>query len=327
MNEVSTGIKFDTIVDKEEYDKFLAKVTKGEVVSKGELKQFGSLMQNEFAIDRLESKQLKAMCKFFGLPAIGTNFLIREGLAMKVKKIYADDEALLKEGIDMLTFEELEDAVVARGIKIDQKDCTREQLIQKLKDWVELTRVPVPIYLHLLVLAHTDVAHAKPAVQEMPAPSKAELSWTDIKRRLLPELIEIKNFKHEDLVSDKVVDRLQSKVHSMVQGLEHQLESQASQTPTVSSKVAEKADNHNLSPQALSFVIAVFNIFDRDDDNKVDFEELKYGMIELGISSTEAELKELFNNSDKDKNGSIDLNEFVNCVITLRDKLQKEQTQ
>eukprot|EP01121_Diplochlamys_sp_Union-15-3_P022375 TRINITY_DN9496_c0_g1_i1.p1 TRINITY_DN9496_c0_g1~~TRINITY_DN9496_c0_g1_i1.p1 ORF type:complete len:554 (-),score=111.39 TRINITY_DN9496_c0_g1_i1:29-1639(-) len=341
VEEVSKSVKFDTIVDKQEYEKFVSRVTKGEAVSKQELIQFGSTMKEEFAVDQLEAKQLKAMCKYFGLPPIGTNFLVQEALKIKLKKIYKDDEDLLREGLENLTTEELHEALVARGLKVN-KDTPREELINKLKDWTELTRIPIPIYLHLLVLAHSDIPakvihEAKPepspspsAVKESPPPQeptppvpqtkKQKESFESIRKRILPELIAIKNYKPPSLVENKVVDQLQNKINNMVNELETQLDATNISKP--SDSVQQAAEKNDLSPEALSFISAVFDIFDRNDDKKIDFEELKFGIHELGINATDEEIRKIFDDAEKDNSGEIDINEFVHCVMTIRQRLQ-----
>lgn len=61
-------------------------------ISRDEVLKYSKLLQEHFGIDNLNINQLRAMCKFFGLPTIGTEFLLRETLRMKIKSIYADDE-------------------------------------------------------------------------------------------------------------------------------------------------------------------------------------------------------------------------------------------
>ena len=60
-------------------------------------------------------------------------------------------------------------------------------------------------------------------------------------------------------------------------------------------------------------LLAVFRAIDTDNSGQVEIKELKNVFKTLGISVDEAELNELFEFVDKDKNGAIDFEEF--CVL------------
>ncbi|CAG8528586.1 30477_t:CDS:2 [Racocetra persica] len=55
-----------------------------------------------------------------------------------------------------------------------------------------------------------------------------------------------------------------------------------------------------------------FTLFDKDKDGVITIHELKSVMKSLGQNPTEAELQEMMNEVDIDKNGTIDFNEFLN---------------
>ncbi|KAL4237852.1 hypothetical protein ACF0H5_002564 [Mactra antiquata] len=74
---------------------------------------------------------------------------------------------------------------------------------------------------------------------------------------------------------------------------------------------------------------ASFSLFDRDGDGKVSKDELRTAMRSLGQNPTEDELNEIMNEVDKDGNGTIDYDEFVNLMskrsleVNEEDELRK----
>lgn len=59
----------------------------------------------------------------------------------------------------------------------------------------------------------------------------------------------------------------------------------------------------------------VFNIFDIDHNKKIDAAELKIVMAEItGAPVTEEQVQDMINEADVNKDGTIDLQEFVNVM-------------
>ncbi|CAG8685605.1 10920_t:CDS:2, partial [Racocetra fulgida] len=68
-----------------------------------------------------------------------------------------------------------------------------------------------------------------------------------------------------------------------------------------------------------------FTLFDKDKDGVITIHELKSVMKSLGQTPTEAELQEMMNDVDIDKNGTIDFNEFLSMMARKVDDADNEE--
>lgn len=59
----------------------------------------------------------------------------------------------------------------------------------------------------------------------------------------------------------------------------------------------------------------VFRIFDKDENLKLSFDEFYNGIQKYGLDVSEKEAKESFDYIDKDKSGSINIDEFLNALM------------
>merc|ERR1712000_752439 len=59
---------------------------------------------------------------------------------------------------------------------------------------------------------------------------------------------------------------------------------------------------------------AAFNVFDKDGSGTISAEELRQVMKSLGENLTDAEIDEMIAEADKDRNGTIDYEEFVQLL-------------
>ena len=58
----------------------------------------------------------------------------------------------------------------------------------------------------------------------------------------------------------------------------------------------------------------MFRLFDRDGNGKISREELSAALHSLGQEPTAAELQEMLSDVDKDRNGTIDFEEFRDLI-------------
>ena len=72
--------------------------------------------------------------------------------------------------------------------------------------------------------------------------------------------------------------------------------------------------NRDLDPATIEAFKEAFSKFDVDGDGTITTDELGTVMRSLGQNPTEAELKELIEEVDDDKSGTLDFDEFLNCM-------------
>jgi len=70
----------------------------------------------------------------------------------------------------------------------------------------------------------------------------------------------------------------------------------------------------NLTEEQISEFREAFNLYDKDGDGTITILELGSIMRSLGHTPTDAELHDLIDEIDTDKNGTIDFNEFVKMM-------------
>jgi LETM1 and EF-hand domain-containing protein 1 len=61
--------------------------------------------------------QLVSMCKYMGLAPYGPDVLLRVQLRRQLQSIEADDELIMKEGLENLSIEEIKQACIERGMR------------------------------------------------------------------------------------------------------------------------------------------------------------------------------------------------------------------
>ncbi|KAL2468206.1 calcium-dependent protein kinase 29 [Forsythia ovata] len=89
-------------------------------------------------------------------------------------------------------------------------------------------------------------------------------------------------------------------------------------------KLALKVIAENLSEEDIKGLKQMFDNMDTDGSGTITFEELKTGLSMLGSKLSEAEIRQLMEAADVDKNGSIDYIEFI-TVTMHRHRLEKEE--
>ena len=120
----------------------------GQVTNKDILK-FSKLFEDEITLDNMTRGQLIAVCRLLDLTPIGTNAFLRFQIEMQMRKLKADDVIIAKEGVENMTFAELQVACKDRGMRA--LGLTQDKLMKQLRQWIELsTNEKVPPSLLLL---------------------------------------------------------------------------------------------------------------------------------------------------------------------------------
>ncbi|XP_027333016.1 calcium-dependent protein kinase 29-like isoform X2 [Abrus precatorius] len=89
-------------------------------------------------------------------------------------------------------------------------------------------------------------------------------------------------------------------------------------------KLALKVIAENLSEEEIKGLRQMFNNMDTDRSGTITYEELKSGLTKLGSKLSEFEIRQLMDAADVDKSGTIDYQEFITATIN-RHKLEKEE--
>ncbi|XP_065636927.1 calcium-dependent protein kinase 29 isoform X2 [Quercus suber] len=89
-------------------------------------------------------------------------------------------------------------------------------------------------------------------------------------------------------------------------------------------KLALKVIAENLSEEDIKGLKQMFNNMDTDKSGTITLEELKIGLTRLGSRLSETEIKQLMDAADVDKNGTIDYSEFITATMH-RHKLEREE--
>ncbi|CAG9761591.1 unnamed protein product [Ceutorhynchus assimilis] len=91
-----------------------------------------------------------------------------------------------------------------------------------------------------------------------------------------------------------------------------------------SSETINTNKDNDLSPEALEEIREVFKLFDLDNDGTISSKELGVVMKALGQNPTEAELLDIVTEVDKDANGLIDFEEFVDVMKGIMTECDNE---
>eukprot|EP01112_Ceratiomyxa_fruticulosa_P003168 TRINITY_DN13541_c0_g2_i1.p1 TRINITY_DN13541_c0_g2~~TRINITY_DN13541_c0_g2_i1.p1 ORF type:complete len:619 (-),score=141.05 TRINITY_DN13541_c0_g2_i1:145-1896(-) len=177
LAEFGTEVQKQNPVTREEFIKFVERIRSGEHIDNQEILRFSRVFQDELTLDRLNRVQLVSMYKYLSggsLKSKASTWLssdyIKTQLADKLKKLKEDDEMLQMEGVDELSMEELVDAAIARGFKVEGKSAST--LREQLRQWLDLS-LNKEVPPSLLVLSRSFLlnqdftkAPAEPALSE-----------------------------------------------------------------------------------------------------------------------------------------------------------------
>jgi LETM1 and EF-hand domain-containing protein 1 len=142
---------------------FVEKLKSGEGMTTEDLVQFAKVFNEDTTLSGLQRNQLTAMCRMLGIQPFGTDSFLIVQIRMKIGSLKKDDRAIMAEGVDTLTLEELQHAVLARGMYSQTKN--KGVLRERLKSWLDMSvSKNVPITLLILsrafaLNARADLAH------------------------------------------------------------------------------------------------------------------------------------------------------------------------
>lgn len=142
MGELSLDLKKSNAVNADEFIDFMQKVKRGEKVTNKEIVIFSRLFEDELTLDKISREQLVAMHTYLhgnasqAIRWMSSDFL-RTRISNKIEKIKQDDVLIQKEGLDALTLDELVDASIVRGMKVE--GLNRTAIAKQLKSWLDLS--------------------------------------------------------------------------------------------------------------------------------------------------------------------------------------------
>jgi len=321
--------KLDSKENRESLVNFMAKVSRGEDIQVDEVLKISNIFRHEFSLESLDRQQLISLVKFFGLPALGTNFFLQESLKFRWNLLVKDDAHILKDGIDSLTPSELEEAALSRGFSHSNTHQDQRQYIQ---EWIVLSQANVPPYLLLLSRAHlaknvnrvTDIT--PPVITPfIPAISSAQSPFVEPTLKVGPIYIpekdivplEFKNISHE-FSYNPVVTKLWERIARFTSDLKKE---------TFSGRQDEVIHLGDASADKFSTVItselrrylqAMFIALDKNGDRKLSIDEVEHGLNASDIPVQRAEVISLVQQHDQDKDNHLSFDEFVDCILYMR---------
>merc|ERR1712020_300490 len=83
-------------------------------------------------------------------------------------------------------------------------------------------------------------------------------------------------------------------------------------------------DPSKLSDQELDCLKEAFSLFDADHDGEITINELGRVMRNHGLNPTDDELRDMIRNVDKNSNGAIDFNEFIEMMLRRDSKIEED---
>lgn len=84
------------------------------------------------------------------------------------------------------------------------------------------------------------------------------------------------------------------------------------------------SDPTKLTDSELDCLKEAFSLFDADHDGEITVQELGRVMRNHGLNPTEDELKDMIRNVDKNSNGAIDFNEFIEMMLRRDSKCEED---
>ena len=133
-----SGLKANAhIVGSDAFKEFFLKVrSTGESPSTQDVVNVAKLFDDDLTLDNLSRPQLVSMCRYMCINAFGTDNFLRGAIRSRLTNLRRDDQAIDTEGVDSLSFSELQGACQSRGIRTTGVSPAR--LRDELSTWINL---------------------------------------------------------------------------------------------------------------------------------------------------------------------------------------------
>ena len=109
----------------------------GQRLSYDQLLSIARLFDEAITFDNLTTEQLRSVCRYLGLQAIGGDGMMRYAIHLKMGRVHRDDRLIKEEGMERMSDEELRAACRARGMR--DFGLTREGYMRNLEEWLHLS--------------------------------------------------------------------------------------------------------------------------------------------------------------------------------------------
>ncbi|KAF2070089.1 hypothetical protein CYY_008598 [Polysphondylium violaceum] len=139
LHELSVDSKKNT--NSTEFYDFMTKVKMGETVTAEQVLKYSKFFKDDIIMEKITRPQLLSMHRYLagGSPLTQwySNEYLKDQIYKKLEKIKQDDILIKKEGLNSLTLEELVDAAIVRGFKVEGYN--RKFIEGQLDQWLDLS--------------------------------------------------------------------------------------------------------------------------------------------------------------------------------------------
>lgn len=287
-----------------EDDAGLRAFMQGEPVDTEIVRDVAMKLEDALTVDKLPRSVLIAACHTMGIstrfgiaPFIPINQpdkLLRDKLMRHLNRLRYDDAAIIAEGLDKLSLEDLKEDNRERCM---QEHTTESNLRKQLRMWTKLSMGSEDsgrtdaVNISFLIFLQPRADHFWNSIHNMPQyVIDTVLKAKDTPPEVIRQLSMVVSMPEKELES--VLDRLEDKP----------------ELPDVQLRLGRLL----LQAKARGVKLRrAFALFDLDRDGRLSKQEIKEAMAELNVSVSKKELAVLFKNYDTDFDGKISIKEFT----------------
>ena len=80
------------------------------ILDNDKIMKFAKVFEDDITLDNMDRSQLSAICRLLNLTPIGTSNFLRLQIELKLRGLKADDRLILREGMDRMSTNELQNA-------------------------------------------------------------------------------------------------------------------------------------------------------------------------------------------------------------------------